>query len=88
MWDRQYAKEQSVKNNLIAMRRIIERIQELGNIEAVIHKSKDLVDNLDATLATLGARRPFEEIRQKVLDMVSKRIQNESEKTLESLPNE
>lgn len=53
-WLRSYAKEQSIINNVIAMRRIIERGKGGG-----ASNKKDVIEILDATLATLGARSPF-----------------------------
>ena len=89
-WYKQYAKEQSVKNNLIAVKGAIERIQNLANTELATYKSKDLVDILDATLATLGARHPFDEKREMVLNVIRKRFTSESKKPLEveGLPTE
>ncbi len=50
-WVKQHAKEQSIKNNLFAIRRVVSRISDI--------RSSDVVDHLDAVLASLGAREPF-----------------------------
>jgi hypothetical protein len=56
---KQYAKEQSIKNNLFSIRKVVNRIHDI--------RSKDVVDHIDAVLASLGARGPFS-------DMVSQKI--------------
>lgn len=58
-WMKQYAKEQSIKNNLFSIRKVVNRIHDI--------RSKDVVDHIDAVLASLGARGPFS-------DMVSQKI--------------
>lgn len=67
-WDRQHAKEQTVKNNLFAMRRKVERWKADKDIEP--GRAADVVEDIDAILATLGARGPF----KKAMDFVIRRV--------------
>ena len=66
-WDRQYAKEQSVKNNLLAMKRIIDAQNT--------PESKVLGEMLDATLATIGARSPFQKEGKRVLSFINEKFE-------------
>lgn len=86
-WYRQHAKEQSIKNNLFSVRRILSRALKpetgLQNTNA-----RDLIDYLDASLATLGARSPFTERVNDVVKNIKMRIKTESQEKIEKLPTE
>lgn len=77
-WFRQYSKEQSIKNTLFAMRRILNSVPE----------STAAVETLDAALATLGARNPFVKRFCVVRDMIMERFQKEEIASVEELQNE
>jgi len=79
-WYRADAKEQSVKNNLLGIRRMLSRLPKW--------KAYHLTDALDATLATLDTRLPFVVRLHEVLDGIKKRFRSESEKVIELVPNE
>ena len=83
-WWKQYSKEQSVKNGLLAVRRIIGRIQD----GAIASKAEDAVDTLDGVLATLDTRRPFSGRLEKVLSSVRYKFQSEAEKEVVEIPGE
>jgi hypothetical protein len=57
-WYSQYAKEQSIKNSLFAVRRKLERVSFDKKVMSA-SKAEDLIDDVDAILATIGARPPF-----------------------------
>ena len=52
-WYRDRAREGSIKNGLFAVRKMVSRIEN--------PTSQNALDALDASLATLGARRPYTE---------------------------
>lgn len=87
-WYKQHAKEQSVKYNLFSIRRMISRIPEITDTHNIKQKADDLVDALDATLATLGARNPFTKRMQEIVNAIEKRFYKESVEELKRLPNE
>lgn len=86
-WFWQRAKEQSVIDNLFSVRRIVGRTINYEN-NVLAQKSHDLVDVLDATLATLGARLPFTERINEVLDYIKDKNRLASKEKLEKFPNE
>lgn len=86
-WLKQYAKEQSVKNGLLAVRRIIGRITQ-SQKSAVASKAEDAVDSLDGVLATLDARHPFAKRLEGVLDSVQQKFQHEAKKEVKEIPGE
>ena len=65
-WYNNHAKEQSVKNNLLGIRRVLDSDKKNS-------KNTTLKEFLDATLATIGARPPFIEDGKKMLDSVLKK---------------
>ena len=86
-WDRSHAKEQSVKNNVFATRRMVAGL--LGhNDEVVAQKAKDITENIDATLATVDARSPFTERLKHVLSMVRRKNDADAEKEISIVGNE
>ncbi|MFA4880834.1 MAG: hypothetical protein WC650_04410 [Candidatus Doudnabacteria bacterium] len=87
-WYKQRAKEQSIKNNLFSIRRMIDRTSGVNSLQAIAQKSADLIDTIDSTLATLGARTPFKKRLLEMLDIIEMRFRKESSKDLERLPNE
>lgn len=70
-WYKQHAKEQAVKNSLFAIRRKVER--RINNQNFTPETAYDMVDDIDAILATLGARKPFQETLGKVLGLIDRR---------------
>ena len=52
-WYRDRAREDAVKNNMFAVREMVRRIDSTT--------SQDVIDTIDANLATLGARKPYVE---------------------------
>jgi len=87
-WYKQQAKEQSIKNNLFSIRRMVDRASRVDSSLAIAQKSADLIDVIDSTLATLDARNPFKERLLEVLHMIQIRFRKESLKDLERLPDE
>ncbi len=87
-WDRQYAKEQSLKYILFSIRRMISRISEVPDSQMVKEKAPDLIDTLDACLATLGARSPFMNRMQETLSMIKDKFVKESSDEIKKLPSE
>lgn len=87
-WYRQYAKEQSIKNNLFSIRRMLGRTLETTDAQTLTQKAHDLIDALDATLATLDARTPFVKRIQETLNAIQVRFQKESMEELKRLPTE
>lgn len=87
-WFRQQAKEQSVKNNLFSIRRMIDRTSDAGSTQTITQKSADLIDAIDSTLATLDVRIPFEKRIRETLDTIAMRFRKESLRDLKRLPNE
>ena len=67
-WFKNYAREDAVKNGLFAVREMVGRMDNPA--------SQNVLDSLDANLATLGARRPYTErckaVIQSVLDKFRK----------------
>lgn len=86
-WDRQHAKEQSIKNDLFAMRRMLDHIYFSKESSGQFSKEM-IIEQLDGTLATLDARSPFIERWNEVVSMIKKRFRQESEKDLKRLPHE
>lgn len=72
-WYKQRAKEQSVKLNLLGVRRILNRT---ANTDAA-------TEALDATLASLGTRGPFVRLLHHTQDMILRRLQRESNQPIE-----
>lgn len=62
-WYRDRAREDAVKNGLLAVREMVSR--------TVAANSLDILDALDANLATLGGRPPFVERCKKKLSSIS-----------------
>jgi len=77
-WLQQHAKEQSVKNNLFAVRRILDSVPG----------SEAAVATLDAALATLGARNPFIKKFCEVRDMIIRQFKEQETAPLLDLQNE
>jgi hypothetical protein len=65
-WYFGHAKEQSIKNNLLGIKRILD--SDKKNFE-----NTSMKEFLDATLATIGARPPFIEDGKKILDSILRR---------------
>ncbi len=86
-WFWQRAKEQSIKNSIFSVRRILSRMMDPDNGTSS-QKAHDLIDNLDAILATLNARPPFTERINEVSDYIRKKIRFESKEEIELLSNE
>ena len=74
-WYKQHAKEQSIKNNLLAVRRILNKTLN-ANTEAA-------TEALDATLASLGARGPFIRLLHQTQDVILGRLKQESNRPIE-----
>lgn len=87
-WFRQQAKEQSVKNNLFSIRRMIDRTSDVESTQTITQKSADLIDAIDSTLATIDVRIPFEKRLGETLDIIVTRFRKESLMDLKRLPNE
>ncbi len=86
-WDRSHAKEQSVKNNIFAMRRMMAGL--FGHNDGVVaQKAKDITENVDATLATLDARSPFIKRLKHVLSLVHRKNDADAEKEISIAENE
>lgn len=83
-WYNQYAKEQSVKNNLLAMKRIIGFTTKE---DTTISENTALEEILDATLATIGARPPFRDEGKKVLTSVVEKFKNVSIRKMKRAAN-
>src|SRR3989344_394272 len=81
-WHRQHAKEQAVKNILFAMRRKVLRSINKNNSVVATEKAHDMVDDIDAILATLDSRKPFSKNLNQVVDMINKRNNLEKQKEL------
>lgn len=78
-WHKMHAKEQSIKFSLFAIRRILGRRNPTA---------EDIIEQLDAVLATLDARRPFVQRTNEVFNTIRTRFDIESQKELKNLPNE
>ena len=87
-WYRQYAKEQSIKNSLFSLRRMLGRTIGATEAEITTQKAHDLIDVLDATLATLDTRMPFIKRLRETLNTIEARFCKESLEELKRLPNE
>lgn len=86
-WYRQHSKEQSVKNSLYSLRRIISRSKS-SDSSIISQKADDLVDIIDAVLASVDGK-PFFIMRvQEVINSVRRRFWLESNKNIETLPKE
>ena len=81
-WYRQHAKEQAVKNILFAMRRKVIRSINKNSSTVETEKAHDMVDDIDAILATLDSRKPFSKNLDQVVDMITKRNNLEKQKEL------
>lgn len=81
-WYKQHAKEQAVKNILFAIRRKV--LRSINSKSSVVEKEKahDMVDDIDAILATLDSRKPFSKNLNQLMDMISKRNNLEKQKEL------
>lgn len=85
-WYKQHAKEQAVKNSLFAIRRKTER--RINDQNFTPETAYDMVDDIDAILATLGARKPFQETLGKVLGLIGCRNNTEESNALiDTIPN-
>ena len=79
-WLRGYSRENVIKNNLVAIHRIIKRINH--------PEAKSAFEVLDATLlATIGARRPFEEWTRKTIFSAKKNFLAEEKENLVDIPD-
>ncbi len=76
-WDRKYASEQVTKNNILATRRMVSRIQD--------NTAKDIIDSVDATLATLDARSPFSDWAKGIMVKIQIKFKKEEAKKLDEL---
>lgn len=85
LWNR--AKEQSVKNNIFASRRMISMLTEHTD-GVVAEKAKDMTENIDATLATLGVRSSFKERLKSICSLVLRRNWQERQKEIVLAKNE
>ena len=70
-WYKGYAKEQSVKNNLLGIKVVLDSDKKNN-------KYKALREFLDATLATIGARPPFVEKGKKMIQAIEKKFAKKS----------
>lgn len=70
-WYKGHAKEQSVKNNLLGIKIVLDS-------EKKNNRNKALREFLDATLATIGARPPFVEKGKKTLQTIEKKFAKKS----------
>ncbi|MCX6731715.1 MAG: hypothetical protein NTX55_01880 [Candidatus Parcubacteria bacterium] len=86
-WYKQHAREQSIKYSLFSIRRILSRVLKLGT-GLQNTNAQDLIDYLDAILATLGARPSFIEKLREVVKNIKTKIKIESREKIESLPTE
>lgn len=77
-----------MKNNLFSVRRMVIRIEAISDISVLKEKAADLIDAIDATLATLEARLPFVERVREVVSSIRRRFGNDSKKAIEKLPYE
>ncbi|MEK7208069.1 MAG: hypothetical protein AAB699_00795 [Patescibacteria group bacterium] len=66
-WYGSHAKEQTIKHNLFAMRRVLVGINQKGASPGEI---ASVIEMVDATLATLGTRRPYISAVQKLIIQV------------------
>jgi len=66
-WYKQHAKDQAVKNSLFSMRRKICRNVNNNPESSNLY---DMVDDIDAVLATLGSRKPFQKKLNKILCLI------------------
>ncbi len=83
-WFSQYAKEQSIKNSIFALRRMISRIKDMPDNQVIKQqKANDLVDFLDSLLATIGFRHPFKKRLEINLNAIKDRMNEESDQELE-----
>lgn len=87
-WHRQHAKEQSIRYNLLGLRRAAYRFNGLTDAQSIQHKTDDLTDWIDATLATLDVRMPYKIKLQEVTESIIVKFRRESKRTLANLPNE
>ena len=69
-WDRKHASEQATKLGLLGTRRMVGRLDSPA--------AADIMDSLDATLATLNARSPFIEWSQRILLNIQERFKRDS----------
>ena len=75
-WYKQQAREESVKNHLFSLRRILERQTA---------SSSDFMDVVDGILATLGARVPFNAKLNSIITTVKNRFSKDAGKELSGL---
>ena len=78
-WLRGYSRENVIKNNLIAVHRIISRIDH--------QEATGALDILDATLATIGARRPFEDWAEQKITQIKNRFLAKEKENLREAPD-
>lgn len=86
-WYKQRAKEQSVKNNLLAIRRILSNSGTSEQTDS-LQKTEDTINVLDATLATLGSRSPFVRRLNEVMTIIEKRFEIQAGADLTRTSNE
>ena len=67
-WYRDRARESAVKNGLFAVREMVTRTNTPS--------SQDILDALDANLATLGARQPYIERCRATMESILKKFQS------------
>lgn len=82
-WHKGHAKEQAVKSVLFAMRRKVERHGNDRGSASELNKARDMVDDLDAVLATLGSRKPFRRAMEALLKRVTKYNEVEDKKVVD-----
>jgi len=74
-WSRNYSREQAVKNHILATHRMIGRIKD--------DNSENIIDSIDATLASLDARSPFLEWSKEKLKEIHLKLKKEEEKPID-----
>ena len=85
-WYANRAKEDTIKNNLFAMRRMIDRMK--GTVPILTNKADDLIDYLDGTLATLGVSNYFVARIEMIIKKIKMRNIEEARKELDILSTE
>ena len=87
-WYKQHAKDQAVKNSLFSMRRKVCRKVSEKSFRSEQDTAYDMVDDIDAILATLGSRKPFEKGLNKVINLIFRRNVTEDNDALIELKPE
>jgi hypothetical protein len=81
-WYKQHAKEQAVKNSLFAHRRKFERTFLSSSNTNEQKRLSDTIDDVDAILATLGSRKPFQDKVEKMNEYLMHRQKEDETKPL------